>query len=178
MLFSPPFLDIDFISLLGSMKIFIIMFFLLLIIKIRPKMLQKRHLLLQLIRIVLKTMCLGNILTILPPLNIVEFLPIKVQDNLCGVIKENSSCPIWQDIAKPVFGGIIDPLLYPENWGFEIFILFLFIIYYLEWIFILVLIIALYVVFGGSSHPTSVCVNEILFLLEMQTLYTHLSRGL
>ena len=47
-------------------------------------------------------------------LHVVEMEAVRVEANLCGVVKEDTRGLIAQAIAKAVLGGVVDPLLHPD----------------------------------------------------------------
>ena len=82
-------------------------------------MLQQSNFLLQILRVVCKGALGANVLSIAgSSLVVVEMMTSRVKNNLCAIVKENSSSTVVQKISQSIFGRIVDPLLNPNLGGF------------------------------------------------------------
>lgn len=88
---------------------------LLVALKVRPEVLQQGNLLLQLFGVLGESVRLANILPITgAALHVVDVMTVRVENDLCGVIEENTCCLVAQVVAQAVLGRVVNPLLHPN----------------------------------------------------------------
>ncbi len=115
-----PFLDID--NVLNTTRTLLYLIWnlgirvrLLSTLKVASEVLQKRHFLLKVLRVICKRVFTANILSVrTSTLHVVKVEAIRVKANLSGVIEEDTSCFVAQTVAQTVLRAVINPFLDPD----------------------------------------------------------------
>lgn len=84
-------------------------------VQIGAEVLQKRHLLLQLLGLVLEVMRGHHVLPVRrSALHLLELLSVWIQDYLGRVVEKHSASAVGQQVPEPVFAAVVNPLAHPH----------------------------------------------------------------
>lgn len=124
---SHPFLDVDgawwvlqFVGLvhLVSLDELLFLLWVIVLLKVGLEVLKQCHFLLQLLGVAWEIVLLHDILLFIGcdcfSLVVVKLGATRLSNNLSGIVEENASRHIREEVAETVFGGVIDPFGYPN----------------------------------------------------------------